>query len=313
VADIIVVGSLNMDIVTRVHRFPAPGETLQASKTQFSPGGKGANQAVAAARMGASVVMAGGVGNDSFGVELKETLATSSVDIRGILQQSDTTGIADITVDENGQNTILISGGANMAYSWEEASSVLKQLHLFDGCKIALFQNEIAMQTNEDAIRDLAKRGVRIFYNPAPAIPVGNHCDVFSLIDILILNEHEAEVLTGVKVEDDSSAGYAARKLLTLGVGSVILTLGSKGLFYLDKGGMEIEMPAFPVKVVDTTAAGDTFIGSFAAAISAGKPVGEALQIGSAAAALSVMKPGAQVSIPTRADVDSFLTGFQQD
>jgi len=305
VSDIVVVGSLNMDIVTRVHRFPIPGETLHAMDTTFFPGGKGANQAAAAARLGASasVAMVGAVGADAFGKELTHTLSQDGINVCGVHVLPDVaTGVASITVDADGRNSILVSAGANVRFRWQDAAAAKDA---WDGCHVVLLQNEIAPETLEAAILSCAERGIRVLYNPAPAA----HIDALLLrsVDTLILNEYEAEVVTGIVVSDDASAEQAATALVDRGVRQSIITLGENGLLYRDRDGTILRLPAFSVHVVDTTAAGDTFIGAYAVAVVEGQPLEEALKFASAAAALSVTRAGAQSSIPTRDEAEAFL------
>lgn len=304
-SDIVVVGSLNMDIVTRVQRFPIPGETLHALNTSFFPGGKGANQATAAARLGisASVAMVGAVGGDAFGRELTQTLSQDDINVSGVQVVPDVaTGVASITVDAAGRNNILVAAGANVAFHWREAAEAAEA---WLGCKVVLLQNEIAPNTLEAAILSCAEQGIRVLYNPAPAAQIDDL--LLRSVDTLILNEYEAQVVTGIVVSDDASAEQAASVLSNRGVRQTIITLGENGLLYRDSSGTMLRLPAFAVHAVDTTAAGDTFIGAYAAAIVEGQSVEAALRFASAAAALSVTRDGAQSSIPTRAEVAAFL------
>lgn len=304
-SDIVVVGSLNMDIVTRVQRFPIPGETLHALNTSFFPGGKGANQATAAARLGisASVAMVGAVGGDAFGRELTQTLSQDGINVSGVQVVPDVaTGVASITVDADGRNSILVSAGANVAFHWREAAEAVET---WDGCQVVLLQNEIATKTLEAAILSCAEQGMRVLYNPAPAAQIDDL--LLRSVDTLILNEYEAQVVTGIVVSDDASAEQAASVLSNRGVRQTIITLGENGLLYRESSGTMLRLPAFTVQAVDTTAAGDTFIGAYAAAIVEGQAAAAALRFASAAAALSVTREGAQSSIPTRAEVAAFL------
>jgi ribokinase len=304
-AKISVVGSINMDIVTTTKRFPNPGETLTALSTSFIPGGKGANQAVAAARTGASVAMVGAVGADIFGDTLRAALLKDEIDVTGIVTIQDvTTGTAVITVDSQGQNTILISKGANEYLKWAD---VQRSNSLCDSRAI-LLQNEISMDTIAKVVTHYSKSEVKIFYNPSPIVPISY--DLISLVDYLILNQHEASQVTGQSIVSISSAKRASRELAKYGAKTVILTLGSDGLVY--QSGMDdtYYLSAFPVKAVDSTAAGDTFAGAFVTGIVRGDSEETALQFSAAAAALSVTKPGAQSSIPWRHEVESFLNQY---
>ena len=302
-AEIVVVGSINMDIVTRTERFPTPGETLYASSTGFYPGGKGANQAVAASRLGANVAMIGAVGGDAFGVDIVRGLSRDGIDTRGVITVSEAaTGVAIITVNAQGENSILLSPGANVQFS---AAAVNANALPWDQCRVVLLQNEIAPVTNRNVILKAAERGIRVFYNPAPAFPMDD--EVLMCIDTLVLNEHEAGVISGISVEDERSAESAVNALIERGARSVVLTLGSQGVLYRGGIGAPIRLPAFQVAATDTTAAGDTFIGALAVSVMEGKPMEDALRFAQAAAALSVTKQGAQSSIPSRRLVKSFL------
>jgi len=301
-----VVGSLNMDIVTRVHRFPVPGETLHAIDTSFHAGGKGANQAVAAAKLGASVAMVGGVGSDAFGGELVNSLADCAVDTSSVQRLSQaSTGIALITVDDAGRNSILISAGANVQFTFPAAHEDATFDRLWQDCHAVLLQHEIAPEVTEQAVHFAAARGIRVLYNPAPAAPIPSH--LLAKIDVLVLNEHEASMMTGQPVVDFESAHVAAATLRLRGARAVVLTLGARGLVYQDREGVRLEHPAFPVITIDTTAAGDTFIGALAVALVENQEMPAALAFASAAAALSVTKIGAQSSVPNRHDVELFL------
>lgn len=307
-AEVVVVGSMNMDIVARVERFPEPGETMHALDTRFLAGGKGANQAVAAARAGAATALLGAVGMDAFGRDLVARLAHSHVDTQGILQVAEaSTGTASITVDAQGRNMILLAAGANQHFTWEQVAwtKASSTADVWNGCKAVLLQHEIASDTNRQAVLECAKRGIPVFYNPAPAMPID--ANLLSLIDTLILNEHEAQVLTHVPVSDENSANQASAEFLRQGVKSVIVTFGDRGCVYRDRQGRKLYQPAFSVQTVDTTAAGDTFIGAYAAQIVKGVDAETALKFASAAAALSVTKTGAQASIPTLEQVETFL------
>lgn len=299
---LLVIGSVNMDVVSNVKQFPLPGETLHSSGTKFVPGGKGANQAVAAARAGAVCTMVGAVGLDPFGDTLVDSLAEKGVQAESVLRKEGTSGIALITVNEEGENNIILSAGANGKVSEEDIASTVQ----WDGAYAVLLQNEIPWETTVAAIRSANGQGVRVFLNPAPARELAD--DLFPLIDTLIVNETEAAVVTGVKVIDFVSAEAAAERALAKGAASVIVTLGEQGCFYAGAAGVRAAVPAFRVKPVDTTAAGDTFIGAYAAACTDGLATEEALRFAAAAAALAVTRPGAQSSIPDKAEIGAFLS-----
>ncbi|MBB5371537.1 MULTISPECIES: ribokinase [unclassified Janthinobacterium] len=294
---IVVIGSINMDLVLRVPRMPLPGETLTGGAFRTIPGGKGANQAVACARLsgkveagGQQVAMIGCLGDDAFGTTLRAALRSD-----GIIDSHITTlpgvasGIASILVDDNGQNSIVIAGGANDLLSPAHIDAA-KELIAQAG--IVVLQLETPMATVEHAIKLARSLGKTVVLNPAPAaqVPAG----LLEQVDYLIPNEIEAAMLTGV---DSSDASTLARALQKQGSDNVIITLGSKGVHAALYGG-DYDFPAEVVKAVDTTAAGDTFIGGFVAGLASGLDEAEAIAQGQRAAAWSVTKPGAQTSIP---------------
>jgi ribokinase len=292
-----------MDIVNEVKNHPIPGETIHGFSTKYFPGGKGANQAVAAARAGGEVMMIGAVGDDAFAQVLIASLEESGVDARNVLYKQGNSGLAFITVDEHGENSIILSAGANGLLRAEDVW--VDQLS-FDSTSVVLLQNEIAWETNVKVMQEASKKGARILFNPAPALKVPE--ELFPYIHTLILNETEAEVITGLEIGDEfANAEAAITELLNSGIQSVILTLGSKGCLYMGSDRVIITCPAFQVKAVDTTAAGDTFIGAYACALVEGISIPESLRFASAAAAITVTGEGAQASIPTRVQVDAFL------
>jgi ribokinase len=300
-AKVLVVGSMNMDIVTQVHRHPIPGETIQGQDTQFFVGGKGANQAVAAARSGAIVTMAGALGDDFFGHEIRRELSIDRICTACVLTKSLMTGTAIITVDDSGENSIILSSGANAAYSGQD----IQNLELAEYDAIVL-QNEIPRETNRVVLEQAKQAGKTVFANPAPVL--GFETGDLEFIDFLILNEIEAEALSGVKLDDISKAKEAGEHILKYGGQGVIVTLGSNGSFYIDSNGLMISTPAFLVEVVDTTAAGDTFIGAFVSKYLSGEGVEYSLNYASAASALTVSAHGAQSSIPEEAQVLEFMS-----
>jgi len=301
---IVVVGSINMDLVANVEAFPKPGETIHSLGVAYLPGGKGANQAVAAARSGARVRMVGAVGTDSFGRALVDNLAASGVDTAGVLRKEGHSGIAIITVDRTGENCIVLSGGSNKAFGFGEIEDRIP----WDDAFAILLQNEIDWQVNEAVMREARRRGVPVWFNPAPAVKP--EPEMLGMIDTCVLNETEIEVLTGMNVSGPEEAERAAGLLAESGVSQVVVTLGDKGCVRVGRDGGTVRVPAFRVRAVDTTAAGDTFIGAMAAASSEGKRAPEALRFASAAAALAVTRPGAQSSIPARDEVERMLAGL---
>ncbi|MGK5012873.1 ribokinase [Janthinobacterium sp. MDB2-8] len=296
---IVVIGSINMDLVLRVPRMPLPGETLTGGAFRTIPGGKGANQAVACARLsgkvaagGQQVAMIACVGDDAFGATLRAALVGD-----GIIDSHITTlpgvasGIASILVDDNGQNSIVIAGGANDLLS---PAHIDAAQGLIEQADIVVLQLETPMATVVHAIKLARSLGKTVVLNPAPAasLPAG----VLELVDYLIPNEIEAAMLAGVSPEG-ADVKVLAAALQKLGSDNVIITLGSKGVHAALYGG-DTTFPAEAVKAVDTTAAGDTFIGGFVAGLASGMDEAEAIQQGQRAAAWSVTKPGAQTSIP---------------
>jgi ribokinase len=302
--NIVVVGSINMDIVNHVGSFPEPGETITGLGTEYNSGGKGANQAVAASLAGGQVIMVGAVGNDPFGGVLKESLANHGVVTGQVLEKSGSSGLAFITVNNKGQNHIVLSEGANAQISSADVESSLIDLK---DIKVMLFQNEIPWTTTEFAIRWAQTQGIKVYYNPAPAKIIPHA--ILPFMDTIILNETETQFITGIAVSNVIEAEKAADALLQLGVKAVIITLGEKGSLYKNRDEKRVITPAFKVVSLDTTAAGDTFIGAFAVAQSDGSDIESSLTFASAAAALSVSRKGAQASIPRRQEIVDFING----
>jgi ribokinase len=298
--DILVIGSLNADLVVRAPRFPLPGETISGDDLQIIPGGKGANQAVAAARQGASVAMLGRVGQDSFGPFLLESLRSNQVDVTHIRADDPATGTATIIVDGSGQNSIVLSAGANGKVSPADVDSA-SALHP----KLTLFQLEIPIPTVLYAAQRARKNGSRVILNPAPAKPVPD--ELISLADFVIPNEIELSLLTGLEVKDVPSAEHAAKFLLGRGAKHVIVTLGNKGALVVS-GDQTVQVNAYKVDVVDTTAAGDAFIGGFASALLRGLEIEQAVRYANACGALAVTKFGAQPSLPTKEETEKIIS-----
>jgi ribokinase len=302
--NILVIGSINMDIVNRVVKHPLPGETIKGLGTSYSPGGKGANQAVAASLAGGQVTMLGAIGTDPFGLELATSLEKKQVDTKEIIKKDGTSGMAFITVDGAGENTIILSEGSNGKLSVKD---VEERLHLLEETDILLLQNEIPLETTLFVLKEAAQRQIQTYFNPAPALKLPQN--VFPLIDFLIVNETEIEVVTGILIDTDTNetTEQAINWLMDHGVKAVILTLGEEGSLYHSRTEGRIFTPGFKVDAVDTTAAGDTFIGSFAAAKASGKKTKEALLFATAASAMTVTRHGAQNSIPLKNEIDMFL------
>ena len=299
---IVVIGSSNTDLVIRVPRIPRPGETLLGGTFLTAAGGKGANQAVGAARAGGKVAFIARVGHDAFGDQAIAGLRRDGVEVSRVFRDRDApSGAALIFVARDGENSIAVAGGANARLS---PADVKKAAGLIRAGALLLAQLETPLATVMAAVEVAATAGVPVLLNPAPARPLPNR--LLRRVSILTPNETEAERLTGIRVTDDASAARACAKLQARGVGTVILTWGSRGAFLATAGGHE-RVPGFKVKALDTTAAGDIFNGALGVALTEGKPLRDAVRFANAAAALSVTRLGAQPSAPSRAQIDRFL------
>ncbi|WP_248930040.1 ribokinase [Paenibacillus hamazuiensis] len=303
IGKIVVVGSINMDFVYYVRNHPLPGETISSDKAELKSGGKGANQAVAAALAGGNVTLFGAVGNDPFGRDIVDGLGQYGVNTEKIVRKETTTGTAFITVNDAGENTIVIGEGANGRLSVEDLADLPG---LLDPASVLLLQNEIPWSCAEYAIEAARKQGGKVYLNPAPAASVPK--DIFPQIDVLVLNETEVEFFTGIRFDDDFSRVHqAADHLLQAGVKEVVVTLGDKGSFYMNRQGKVIYTSACRVNAVDTTAAGDTFIGTFIVERQRLSPLKECLLRAGAASAIAVSRAGAQESIPRADEVALFM------
>ena len=300
---IVVAGSLNMDLVVSAPRIPLPGETIIASAFQTVPGGKGANQAVAAARLGASASMIGMTGEDAFGEQLRHNLDIAGVEHQFVTRCAESaTGVALITVEESGQNSIVVAPGANMRVSPADIDAAEE---VIAAAGVLLLQLECPLDTVAYAAEVAHRHGVSVILNPAPAQPLPD--ELLRMVNILIPNETEAALLTGRPVERINQVEAAAQTLLERGVGAIIITLGARGA-WLARGAETLHAPAFLVAAVDTTAAGDAFIGGLALALSEGRDLPNAVRWGSAAGALAATRAGAQSSLPERAEVETLLS-----
>jgi ribokinase len=294
---ILVVGSLNMDLVVRVPHHPVIGETVISTEYRRYPGGKGANQAVAAARLGSPVKMIGRAGQDAFGDELVQALASNEVDTSYIYRDEQApSGVAFVTVDEAGQNFIVVAGGANSLLTPQDIAGAEPA---FEGAAILLLQLECPLVSVEKAIHIARRRGIPVVLNPAPAQLLES--DLLEQVDYLIPNQSELAMLAG---QDSTSA--ALRVLQSHGVRRLVVTLSEKGALVVD-GDWQERMPTYHVPVVDTTAAGDAFVGAFAVALREGLSLRQATAWGNAGGALAVTRMGAMPSLPTRAEFDRFL------
>ena len=300
---IMVVGSLNMDLIARTPRLPQPGETVLGREFHSAPGGKGANQAVAAVRLDAQVAMVGRVGDDDYGRALLATLASDGVNTKHVTVDPETpTGVALIELDDAGENSIIVIPGANMRLTPADVQAAESMLATSD---VLLLQLESPLAVLQHAIPAARTHGVTVILNPAPARPLP--AQLLQDVDYLVPNEIEAGLLVGREVSDTASARDAAHTLRGKGVGTVILTLGGQGALLV--GEDDILIPAFKVKVVDTTAAGDAFVAGFAVALAAGRDLEQAVRFASAAGALATTRLGAQPSLPTAAEVEALLAG----
>lgn len=299
---VLVVGSSNTDMVVRVPRIPRPGETVLGTDFAMAGGGKGANQAVAAARAGGRVTFVARVGDDIFGERAIADLAADGLDTRFVLRTpGSASGIALINVDERGENSISVASGSNALLSVDDVKSAAAAFREAD---IVLLQLESPLATVTAVVRAAGEAGVPVVLNPAPARPLD--ADLLAGIAVLTPNETEAELLSGIPVRDDGGVRDAAAWLRRRGPRTVIVTLGQRGI-YAAAPDLEGFFPAFGVEAVDTTAAGDVFNGALAVALAEKSPLAGALRFAQAAAAISVTRPGAQPSAPTRAEIGMFM------
>lgn len=299
---IVVVGSSNTDMIVKLHHLPKPGETVSGGAFSTAAGGKGANQAVAAARAGAEVSLVARVGDDSFGEQAVAGFVGDGIDVSHVTRHSaEPSGVALIFVDEGGENCIAVAPGANAALTPDDVEAAKEMI---TGADVLVMQLETPIESVERAAGLAREHGVKVILNPAPARPLSD--EILANVSILTPNETEAELLTGIQVSDDAAAEEAAKALVARGVDTVILTLGSRGAYVFESGSGEL-VPGFEVQAVDTTAAGDVFNGSLAVGLSEGKPLAEAVRFANAAAALSVTKLGAQPSAPSRSEIETFL------
>jgi ribokinase len=300
---IIVFGSINIDLVTTTPRLPLPGETLTGNSFFSTPGGKGANQAVALAKLGIPTQIIGKVGNDNFGVELINNLKKYGVQTENIvIDETISSGIAVITVDQKGENNIIVIPGANGKVNQDDVN---KLSSLLPQTKILLLQLEIPLATVILAIQKAREANIKVILDPAPA-PKNLPDEIYPLIDIITPNEIEASQLVGFPVKEQETAAKAADILLQKGVKCTIIKLGAKGVYYATKE-ESFYTPAFSVNAVDTVAAGDAFNGGLAAALFEEKTLREAVVWGAATGALATTKLGAQSSFPDRMTLDKFL------
>jgi ribokinase len=301
---ITVVGSFNMDLFIEVSRFPAPGETLFGKNFRRAPGGKGANQACALARLGQPSVIIGAVGQDAFGDEMLQNLAAFGVDASGVVRRAEAaSGTAIITLDAIGENQIIVANGANDTLS---AADVIRQLSSIKKSRAVVVQLETPLESVEAALRAARESGIPAILNPAPHTPVPD--TLLALCDWLIPNEIEAAKISGVTVTDTRNAAEAVTRIRQrCGCANILVTLGPNGV-WLDTPQFTGLVPGFKVAAVDTVGAGDTFIGAFVSQLIEHGDARIAARFGCAAAAIAVTRRGAQASIPSRVEVENFLT-----
>ncbi len=291
-----------MDMVVRTNRAPNAGETLMGQAFALSPGGKGANQAVAAARLGAEVSMIGSVGKDTFGSEMLEIIKQEGIHIEHIsVSETEATGVASIVIEEDGENRIIVVPGANIDLFAEDIQALET---VICQAEMIVMQLEMELAMSEHAIAIAHRHGIPVILNPAPARVLKD--EMLGQVSYLTPNETEAGILTGMTVDSLETAEQAARILLQKGVKNVIVTLGSKGALIVNAEGAK-SVPGFPVKAIDTVAAGDSFNGALAQQLVLGKTLEEAVSFANAVGALAVGKEGAIPSLPLLSEVEQFL------
>ncbi len=296
---VLVIGSSNTDMVVRSDRLPARGETVIGGTFLMNPGGKGANQAVAAARLGGHVTFVTKVGGDLFGKQTLQHLAGENIDTSFVFTDDDhPSGVALIGVDGDGENIIIVAPGSN---HYLDEAEVVSALNSVSGQAIVLLQLEIALTTVSHAIREASARNMKVILNPAPAQMIAP--DLLGKLFLITPNESEAALLTGVNIKDDKSITTAANKLHELEIPNVMITLGKRGV-YVSGDSVRKFIPSPPAQAIDTTAAGDCFNGAVAVALATGSSLANAAEFGCAAASLSVTRMGAQASMPYLHDVE---------
>ena len=299
---ILVLGSSNMDLILRIPRFHQPGETITGQNLVTAFGGKGANQAIAANRLGGNVSFITKLGNDSYGQSYLKYFAENGLPRKYLLKDKELpTGIALIEVNPQGENRIIVSPGANGFLTGKDLRRLTRA---WREVRVFVTQLEIPLPTVRIALEAAKHKSALTLLNPSPFIPLSS--EILSFVDFLVPNEWEAQSLTGIKMKGDSNIPKMAKRLLSRGAKNVVITLGSKGLFFKNRN-EEIWMKAFKVEAVDTTAAGDAFMGALACGLSRGKPIPEVLRFASGAGALAATKLGAQPSLPLREDLERFL------
>lgn len=294
---IIVIGSSNTDMVIRSKKMPRPGETVLGGDFMMNHGGKGANQAVAAAKLGGRTMFVGKVGDDVFGRQTVEMLSGLGIDVSHLgVSEKSPSGVALINVDDSGENSISVASGANADLSPADIDAAEEAIK---NAALIIMQLETPLETVTHAAKLAKKHGVPVILNPAPAPAKALPEELMANVDIIIPNETEAEIISGIEIKDGESELKAILKIQSMGVKTVIFTLGADGSLVCEDGKCD-KVPSFKVKAVDTTAAGDTFCGALCVALSEGKGMIEAVRFANRAASISVTRMGAQQSIPTR-------------
>lgn len=297
---ICVIGSLNMDLVVKVDTMPKGGQTLIGSDFKEVPGGKGANQAVAMARLGGNVNMIGKVGTDGFGQTLISALKNDKVDTKYVNIEDGSTGVAMITVDKNAENSIVVAPGANFKVNSDYIDRNIQAINESD---IVVLQLETPIETIKYALKKAKELEKYTILNPAPAVKLED--TIIANVDLLTPNETELEILSGIEIKNEDDIKKAAKAMINKGVKELIVTLGSKGSLYINKEDM-IFKKSYKVEAIDTTAAGDSYTGALAVAFASNKSVEDAMDFASKVGALTVTKEGAQSSLPTLEDVANF-------
>ena len=299
---ILVLGSSNVDLILKVPRFNQPGETIRAERFTTVFGGKGANQAIAAKQLGAEVALITRLGDDHYGQSYRRYLTEKGLNPKTIfLDKKVPTGIAFIELNPKGENRIVVAPGSNSLLSIDDLK---RSSSFFNGIKIFIVQLEIPIQSVRLGLKLAKRSGAVTLLNPSPYRPLSK--EILSQTDFIVPNEIEAQALTGLKMKKDQDLPKIAEKILEMGVKNVVITLGPKGLFFKNPN-EEIWMKAYKVKVVDTTAAGDAFMGGLACGLSEGKPIRETLRFANATGGLATTKLGAQPSLPTRKEVETLV------
>ncbi len=296
---VIVLGSLNVDTILKIKRFPNPGETLESLEKNSAAGGKGANQAVAAVRSGAQTTMIGQIGDDDLGKFMLKSLKKDQINVSPVtINKSIGTGTATVLLDENGQNCILVYGGANQEIGQEDIKKISNNIQNSD---FLISQFETPQSATKTAFKIAKENNVTTILNPAPASKIDS--DLLALTDLIVPNETESAVLTGIKITDEKSMIETAKTFSKMGIDNLIITIGDRGVFYSTKKDHEL-ISAYHVKAVDTTAAGDTFIGALSSQLKKDfSNIKSAISFAQCASSIAVQRLGAQPSIPTLSEI----------